>query len=631
MKVDILRAVERLNNKVSFLQPLYEAIVNSLEAKATKIEISLDTNPLLINDNFEIKGFIITDNGEGFTEENREAFITLWTPIKKSIGGKGIGRLTWLKVFNNVKVESLTEKEKIIINFSCNFDHQKDVIIENIENNNQTKTKITFCNLRDEYKNDQNIFTLEKLKNEIEINLKPKLFFLKQNNKEFYIRIVKAGTYLEITNKDVENFNEKRFLLQDFTKKEHLFILYYIFIEDKKNKKYLYYCAHRRIVKKFIGSIFNFDLPDKSSVIMLLESEYFDNRINDERNEFTFSISENNPDLQNPIPFTEINKKLKYEVDSLIIERYPGLKAINEDIINNCIDEYPHLTKYIIENDDIIKEENGVINKAKEKYNKFKENTAEKFKKLLIKQNLNDYIISEFDETIKDLEDVSAIELAEYILYRDKIISTLNKLSTDKEKQEKKLHDLFMIRGTDNKDTLAAYNSNIWLIDDKYMSYVYMASDKTIKQICKVIRDNQKKDKDDIYKSNNRPDLVIFSLSKENDEENKSLVVIEFKAIGASQDEKNKAFTEINNNIDIIKKNISNISEIYSYIITSIDEDFKNTIKNQDYNEIIGNGIYYKYLKNLNGHSYILSVEAILKIASKRNNVFLNFIKKKLK
>lgn len=88
-----------------------------------------------------------------------------------------------------------------------------------------------------------------------------------------------------------------------------------------------------------------------------------------------------------------------------------------------------------------------------------------------------------------------------------------------------------MIQGTDNKDTLAAYNSNIWLIDDKYMSYVYMASDKTIKQICKAIGDNQKKDKNDIYKSTNRPDLVIFSSSKENDEENKSLVGIEFKPL----------------------------------------------------------------------------------------------------
>jgi hypothetical protein len=53
-----------------------------------------------------IIGFTITDDGIGFTSKNFESFETIDSLSKHAIGGKGIGRLTWLAAFQRAAVSS---------------------------------------------------------------------------------------------------------------------------------------------------------------------------------------------------------------------------------------------------------------------------------------------------------------------------------------------------------------------------------------------------------------------------------------------------------------------------------------------------------------------------------------------
>lgn len=55
----------------------------------------------------DIIGFKVTDNGIGFDEENMASFLELDTDHKAALGGKGIGRLLWLKAFRKVSVQSV--------------------------------------------------------------------------------------------------------------------------------------------------------------------------------------------------------------------------------------------------------------------------------------------------------------------------------------------------------------------------------------------------------------------------------------------------------------------------------------------------------------------------------------------
>ena len=107
------------------LMPVYEAVINSIEAIEERnlteqralsdysIRLEIDRIEQLDIDpkpgpraEGEIRGFTIVDNGVGFTDKNWESFGTLDSLHKVEKGCRGIGRLMWLKAFDNVMVRS---------------------------------------------------------------------------------------------------------------------------------------------------------------------------------------------------------------------------------------------------------------------------------------------------------------------------------------------------------------------------------------------------------------------------------------------------------------------------------------------------------------------------------------------
>lgn len=116
---DVIGQVARLPLKPSegnALLPLYEAISNSLHAiterfgddglaKKGRIDIDILRTELEDGDT-HVTGFTVSDNGIGLNEQNFVSFCTPFSQHKISKGGKGIGRLGWLKVFKNITVSS---------------------------------------------------------------------------------------------------------------------------------------------------------------------------------------------------------------------------------------------------------------------------------------------------------------------------------------------------------------------------------------------------------------------------------------------------------------------------------------------------------------------------------------------
>ncbi len=107
--------------------PLYEAVSNSIHAiedteqSADKgrvdVEIIRDgQSSMQFNGRDKqlgpeakgsIVGFKITDNGVGFDEVNMKSFLTLDSEYKVARGGRGVGRLLWLKAFGRAQVDSV--------------------------------------------------------------------------------------------------------------------------------------------------------------------------------------------------------------------------------------------------------------------------------------------------------------------------------------------------------------------------------------------------------------------------------------------------------------------------------------------------------------------------------------------
>jgi hypothetical protein len=53
-----------------------------------------------------ITGFVVSDNGEGFHDQNMKSFELLDSEYRADSGCRGVGRLLWLKAFDKVEVAS---------------------------------------------------------------------------------------------------------------------------------------------------------------------------------------------------------------------------------------------------------------------------------------------------------------------------------------------------------------------------------------------------------------------------------------------------------------------------------------------------------------------------------------------
>jgi hypothetical protein len=66
-----------------------------------RIVVDIRREPALLDEaNSAVTGFSIEDNGIGLDDHNFDSFNTAFSSNKEAIGGKGLGRFTWLKAFH---------------------------------------------------------------------------------------------------------------------------------------------------------------------------------------------------------------------------------------------------------------------------------------------------------------------------------------------------------------------------------------------------------------------------------------------------------------------------------------------------------------------------------------------------
>jgi len=123
MEADLQGTVESLSlAKQHGLWPVFEALQNSLDAVDERrdeknfrpviaIEILREERATNSSGVPAVCGAIVTDNGPGLHDRSWGAFQKIYTRHKAKVGGKGVGRLTWLKVFQEALVDSVYEDE----------------------------------------------------------------------------------------------------------------------------------------------------------------------------------------------------------------------------------------------------------------------------------------------------------------------------------------------------------------------------------------------------------------------------------------------------------------------------------------------------------------------------------------
>ena len=620
MRTDTRAAVENFNKKqIPFLYPLYESITNSLEANATEITVDFDTFTQVTNPNdIRINGFTVTDNGTGFNEANIKSFHTVWSKHKKDLGCKGVGRFTWLVVFEYIQIKSHLKEKDILINFHIDYEETVD-LLRSGATNDKVETIVSFKNPTSTYvstgRDRRASADIDEIKDSIHNHLYYKLFLLKQKGVSFNIKLKINSDERVISESNLQEPESTDFTINHNTE-NYRFTIFYLKLELKAPNKF-YYCANGRIVKEFRSGVISKNLnEDNACLIAFLVSDYLDDVVGDARTDFNIA--------EYQLPLTDIDDYFDNKLGEILFSFYPNLELDNQEVIDEAIEENPHLAEFIRSDPSTIKRKDKLVKNARKKFETKKDTVRAKFKQILNNAEIKH---DEFEKVLNDVTHLQSLELASYIAYRQQVIEGFKRLISINEPIEKYLHNIFMQKQTDSTDSETIYSNNIWLLDDKFMSYAYAASDRTINQITEQIQERYAEK----YKVANRPDMVLFYSKDEN--ASRDAVLIEFKGIDASFDEKNKSLTELPNNIDLIKSNIPNIKRVWAYIITGIDNDFARSIRNQArYKALFTNGddekIYYDYFEDHEAHVYIVDVNAIAIDAETRNKVFLDLITK---
>ena len=149
-------------NEKNSLMPIFEAITNSLQSLYEKYDKDWLTKGLvnillyLDTENKYPKDIEIEDNGIGFNKINFESFLTFDSTHKLEIGGKGIGRFSWLKVFESAHIISTFVEDGIkykrVFDFVLNDTPIQDHSLIQASNNEPIRTIITLKGMKSEYR-----------------------------------------------------------------------------------------------------------------------------------------------------------------------------------------------------------------------------------------------------------------------------------------------------------------------------------------------------------------------------------------------------------------------------------------------------------------------------------------------
>lgn len=163
MKFDVAGRIRNMrlpDGKAAILCSVYEAVSNSVHAIEDRfgVENASKHGKIVVeikNKGGAIDSIIVTDNGVGLGLEQSEAFETCDSLHKEQRGGKGVGRLIWVRVFSKITVHTSFLQNGSQTSYSFDFIPQNDEAIANKRNLESSElnygTKICLSGVKPEF------------------------------------------------------------------------------------------------------------------------------------------------------------------------------------------------------------------------------------------------------------------------------------------------------------------------------------------------------------------------------------------------------------------------------------------------------------------------------------------------
>lgn len=608
MEVNVKQAQRMFFSKSSFEMIYFEAFANAIDAGARNIKINIG---LSAKDQLQNLNISIEDDGCGFTDENFRKFGKLFDVEERT--HKGLGRLVYLCYFDNIHIESVyKEYKKRIFDFNEKFEG-KFVIQDTSQEHTSTILKMqTFSGQKlgkNEYINPTYI------KNALLENFYMKFYKAKNDKNPIFVKIEAniAGNIKEesITDKDLPDFEVK-----PLNEKVDLFnkidLYYYIKELDpvQETKVITAIAVDDRSQK--IDIIAEENLPPHYQMIFLLISESFHGNTDGARLNLSWEVNELN----------KIKVIFRDAIAAVIKERIPKLAKSNKEKVNYLKTTYPYLTGYFDVNEIGYASQTDILKKAQEKL--FREQ-----KEILGAKDLTN---EQFEKSLN----LSARALAQYILFRQSVIERLKKI--DPQNLEGDIHNIIAPKRTefDNTNFIEdLYKNNVWVLDDKFMSYRTVLSEAEMTKVIKVLTSGE-----DTIVDDDRPDIVLyFSADPTLDETEKvDVVIVELKRLGLSPERNSDVEIQLENRAIKLSSYYKNrIQRIWYYGIVDLQDDYIRHLRTAQFVPLFSKGKVFYKSKNVFldtttdnvviANTFIMDFSAMVADADIRNETFLKILK----
>lgn len=646
--------IEGRISKIRISNPLfvvYEAITNSIHAveetqqKITEhsIEVKFVRSSQMVMENSgtlpEITGLKITDSGIGFNEENFKSFLTFDSTYKVRIGGKGVGRLTWLKFFSRISVISTFFELETNNYYERAFDFTKQGVEDKISENSSSELKT--------------IITMDGL---ISGNFPKGLDTIAGNLIEHFLSYFSTGHIPKITITDgSETIDLNRKYQTEYSPNTYTlpfkikgvdFKLTCLEVKTLNTGNKVYLCAHKRTINKATidlkneSPLFKKRLKDSSGeefyFVSFLESDYLDSHVNDNRTGFEFGETAENADLFSDISLAEIKHTAVEAIKADLQEELSITKEENLNRAKSYISAKKPQYKYLLNHKEESISEISVENDT-EIYHALREimfdfETESDAAAETILNNLDEAKADDDFEQLKNdlyekIEDRKKISLAQYICDRRVILDILNKRlaknTDDKYELEDAIHKLvFPLRKT--SDDLNYDDQNLWVLDERLCYHNYLASDIPLSRQGPLE-----------IKSNDRPDIIIFDgpVAVTNSASDfDAVTIIEFKRPNRNDysmadnpiDQVLNYIFKIRNNKNMADKNGRNIAvpenlRFFCYVICDITPTLLPIIQKFNAKKSPDGKGYFFSNEQANAHIEIIPFDKLLSDATKRN------------
>jgi hypothetical protein len=641
MKFDVLGRIANMrlpDGKTALLFSIYEAVSNAIQAVeerfgraefANRGEIKVLVD---LNADKSLKYIAISDNGVGLTPSHLLAFETCDTRQKYSIGGKGVGRLIWVKVFDEIRVKSTFEVgidkyETVTFKFDPNHDESLVGLTRAKGEAADVGTKIVLS----EIKPDQNSgITRSLLARHICHHFFP--FFIAGSmprlNVMFGRRELDIGDYLN-SKVDVQGAEIVNISFGGIGEIE----ISHVYVEKSISQELsnaILLAAQGRVVKSIeIEKKFALrSLENGKAYVCVVRGEFLNTKVDQERTSFKALESE----------MDAIVDKAMASVERFLDEHIAIIRRAQRRLVVDILEEHPQLAisvkdveAYVLGLSPSMSEEDIGKTLFTLLY-RHERKLKSQIRSLEDREVGDDDGVSrlrKIDELVQKVSDDAKRRLAEYTIKRHQIIQlarSLLRYTDDGDRSyhwERAVHELIcpmgkMLGGADYDD------HNLWLIDDLLSYYSLFASDKTLSAL-------------GVEGERKEPDLIFFNpYGFRRDGTNDPIVIIEFKRPG----DENLSSDPVDQVLDYIERLRSRtVRDIEGAVVSDIGEQtpfeciivcdlsagarrkFERSVAQNPTPDGLG---YYGFSANHKASIRVLSYSKVFRDAELRNQSFFS-------